>query len=241
MQKLICFVTTPYMVRMTLGFVPTGQGVIRMVSRKTTKSRVQPKKRTLATSSRIRRRNRKPNEYRRNRGRTGCEDEWGKFIDNLEQELAAAFDLPAGLRTSPYYSPPNIVKREVYKFYAYAKRKLKPGPLEDTIDAIRVAKAGKSKVLRTLRKDIKKEPYFWILTGLHLDCPAANLRKPDVTRFAQHLNYAKRHKVPAEYLIGFLMQSGSLSEVYRRAQDPDYREHWFIEKSQPQPNMAVTT
>lgn len=201
--------------------------VIRMAIRKTAKTRTRGKATPSAQSVRS---NRKPNDYRRNRSQSGYDELWAEFIEQVEAELAAASILPDGLGKSPYYSPPNVVKRAVYRFVRHARKKLKPGPLEATIDKSRVAKA-KGKILRTLKKDIRKEPYFWVLTGLFLDCPAANLRKPDVTRFAQQLNYAHRHKVPDEYLVGFLLQTGSLAEVYRRAKDPNHREQWFVEQA----------
>lgn len=203
-----------------------------MVIRKTRKSRVQPKKRAASSTRPRKRSNRNPNHYRRNRGRTGYEGIWGEFIDDVEQALGATALLPANVSKAPYYSVPNVVKREVYRFVLHARAELNLNLLEDTIDASRVATANEQgKTLRTLKKDIKREPYFWVLMGLYLDCPMANLRKPDVTRFAQHLNYADRHDVPVEYLIGFLLQTGSLSDIYRRAQDSDRRETWFLEKA----------
>lgn len=170
------------------------------------------------------------NEARRRGGLTGYEEEWDQFVSKVEEELAAAHQVTGEFGKSPYFEPANVVKRAVYSFVIYASRKLKPGPLERTIDAIRAASAG-GKVLRPLRKRFKTDTYFWVLTGLLLDCPAAKLRKSDVTRFSQHLKYARRHKVPPEYLVGFLLQTGSLAEVYRRAQDPERREQWFLDKA----------
>lgn len=201
-----------------------------MATRNSAKAGSPGKRRTSKPSSSSNHVTRNPNAQRRKGGRTGYEEVWGSFIEQVEGELAKASELPDDLRKAPYYAPPNVVKRAVYTFVRDARRKLKPGPLEDTIDASRVAHAG-SKTLRTLRKDFRKEPYYWVLTGLHLDCPAAKLRKSDVTRFAQHLNYAHRHKVPPEFLIGFLLQSGSLADIYQRALDRDRREKWFIDKT----------
>lgn len=169
-------------------------------------------------------------QVRRKRSRITREHkEWESFVEMVCERLRAFHDLPHDLKKSPYYAPSNIIRRSVYEFYILAKRSLKPRLLEEAIDDIRVAHVGEDRA-RTLRKDIKKEPYYWILMGLHLDCPEANLRKSEVTRFAQHLNYARRHKVPPEFLVGFLMQTGSSAEVYRRAMDPDMREEWFLAK-----------
>ncbi|QOV93443.1 hypothetical protein [Novosphingobium sp. ES2-1] len=170
------------------------------------------------------------NVVRRRAGLTGYEEAWDKFVASVEAELANARRATAEFGKSPYYAPANVVKRAVYKFVISARAKVKLGPLERTIDAIRVAHAG-GKVLRTLRKDFRRDGFYWVLTGLHLDCPAANLRKSDVTRFTQHLKYARRHRVPPEYLIGFLLQTGSLAEVYRRAQDPERREQWYLDRA----------
>lgn len=193
------------------------------------KTNAPPNSRGKKTNVRQKRPGRNPNEHRRRGGTTGYEEIWANFIDSVESEILAAETLPEDVRRSPFYSTPNIVKRAVYRFALENKRKLKSQPLEDTIDKSRVAHA-KGKILRGLKKNIKKEPFFWLLTGLSLDCPAANIRKPDVTRFSQHLNYANRHKVPPEFLVGFLLQSGSLTDIYQRAQDPDRREHWYLFK-----------
>jgi hypothetical protein len=171
----------------------------------------------------------KANAVRRRAGLTGYEEEWDKFVDGVETQLAEAHQATIAFGKSPYYAPANVVKRAVYSFVDDARRRLKPGPLEKTIDKIRVAHAGRA-ILRPLRKKIGKDTYYWVLIGLHLDCPAAQVRKSDITRFSQHLTYARRHRVPTEYLIGFLLQTGSLSEVYRRAKDQDRREQWFLDK-----------
>jgi hypothetical protein len=227
LRYLDCCQTSPYRDNKKSGCNGKANRVTTRKSKSLpSKGKKPPASKTLA----LRRAGRNPNEYRRKRGKTGYEEVWADFIDQLEKELASLSMLRADVRRSPFYSTPNVVKRAVYIFVEYARKKLKPQPLEDTIDKSRVDKAG-GKTLRTPRKDIKKEPYYWVLTGLHLDCPAANLGKSDVTRFAQHLNYAHRHNVPPEYLIGFLLQSGSLADIYHRAKNPDHREQWFIDKA----------
>ncbi|MCW1383929.1 hypothetical protein OLX02_13985 [Novosphingobium sp. KCTC 2891] len=187
------------------------------------------KRRTSQSGAQVGKPSPSANVARRRPGRTGYEEEWEKFVASVEAELAAAFRATAEFGKSPYYAPANVVKRAVYRFVISSHSKIKLSLIERTIDLIRVAHAG-GKVLRPLRKDFRRDGFFWVLTGLHLDCPAANLRKSDVTRFAQHLKYARRHRVPPEYLIGFLLQTGSLAEVYRRAQDPERREQWYLDK-----------
>ena len=167
---------------------------------------------------------------RKRNGSVEYHEEWDKFVELVRQNIQAARSLPDELKRSPYYSHSNVVKRCVYEFFEHAKKRIKPGPLELVISDIRAASIGDDRA-RTLKKSMTKEPYYWLLTGLSLDCPEANLCKSEVTRFAQHLNYARRHRVPPEYLIGFLMQTGSNAEVYRRALDLDRREPWFVEKT----------
>ncbi|SMC82695.1 hypothetical protein [Novosphingobium sp. B1] len=156
--------------------------------------------------------------------------EWEQFVEMVRERLRAFHDLPNDLKRSPYHAPSNIIRRSAYEFYLLSRQTLKPRLLEEAIDDIRVAHIGEDRA-RTLRKDIKKDPFYWILMGLHFDCPEATLRKSEVTRFAQHLNYARRHDIPPEFLVGFLMQTGSNAEVYRRALNPDMREQWFLEKA----------
>lgn len=199
-----------------------------MAIRKTTKSRTRPRKVAARGRGQSARSAQDANTFRRKYVVTGYEAEWGEFIESVEMQLEARAALSKELRRSPFYSTPNVVKRAVYSFIRNEVSKRQLLALEATIDKSRVDNADINAVLRTLRKAIEDEPYFWVLIGLHLDCPAANLRMADVTRFAQHLNYADRHDVPPEFLVGFLLQSGSLPEIYRRAKDPTHREPWHL-------------
>ena len=67
-------------------------------------------------------------------------------------------------------------------------------------------------------------PFYWGL--LAIDPAQDILDQQTLTRFAHQLMYAHRHDVPAHFLVGFLYQSGSTSEVSRKLA-ADQREPWF--------------
>lgn len=201
-----------------------------MVIRKTSRNGPQGNLAASKRRARSKRSRPSPNVLRRRGGLASYSEIWFEFVEKVEGELKDALDLTAVLGKHPYYARPNVVKRAAYIFVHEAREALNLNNLEDTIDASRVANAG-NKNLRTLQKNLQDEPYYWVLKGLLIECPEAKLQESDVTRFAQHLNYADRHKVPPEFLIGFLMQCGSLDAVYKRALDPVHREQWFIAKA----------
>ena len=51
------------------------------------------------------------------------------------------------------------------------------------------------------------------------------LKRPEKYRYAAELTYARRHRVPAELLVGFILQVGSQLKVLVR--DKNHHEDWF--------------
>ena len=58
--------------------------------------------------------------------------------------------------------------------------------------------------------------FHWVITALAAD-GKWNINRQKVFRFGRHLLYAKQHRVPEEFLIGFLYQAGTPSAVEKKA------------------------
>lgn len=175
------------------------------------------------------------NAYRSNHGRTGFEGDWDDFVEGLNAKLQEAVGILAGEDAAPYYQPANVLKRCVYELVLDLEDAGMSDKIDDLIDHIRVAHEvgkpfGDRRVLRTLRKACETNTFYYILLGLEgTTIKTFSLSKSNVTRFAQQLNYARRHRVPPEFLIGFLMQTGGIGQVCKRAGEPKRVEKWFAD------------
>jgi hypothetical protein len=175
------------------------------------------------------------NAYRSNHGRTGFEGDWDDFVEALIVQLRQAKDIQAGKDAAPYYEPANVLKRSVYELVLDLEETDMAGKIDDLIDGIRVAREnGKRlsdrRVLRRLQKECETDTFYYILLGLEgVGFDTFSLTRSNVTRFARQLNYARRHRVPPEFLVGFLMQTGSIGLICKRAREPKRVEKWFAD------------
>lgn len=157
------------------------------------------------------------------------EDQWDEFKDTVLSKVQGSIKASAESKLSPFDRADSVLKRLVYGFIlkhrttqAYAH--VETAIIYDRDDG------------RPLRIRFEDNPFHWVLFGLKDYVKVVGkfeIRKSDVTRYGRQLNYADRHEITPELLIGFLMQTGSISEVCRRADElPKRFEGWFIAKQQ---------
>lgn len=165
--------------------------------------------------------------------------EWTLFVESVASAVEASLGKSKDGKLAPYYEPYSIVKRMTYAFVARHTRKTKISLVETAIDKYRDfiesrKPLDQQRALRRIRKPFKGNSYYWIMLGLDygIQVEGFSLGNPNVTKFAEQLKYAHRHHVPVEYLIGFLLQTGTAA-VSRNAKNPDLREDWFVRKTQP--------
>ena len=153
---------------------------------------------------------------------------------------------------SPYDSVSSIMKRKAYLFVRYHEGRVSPAIIESAIDEFRHNiedfKTDKyKKNLKPIKTSYKLRPFYYVLLGLQAQEYFPNrinnkktakntgmnfqFGKHDVSRFANELEYAHRHNVPVEFLIGFLLQTGTIHNITEWSANPDHREHWFKAKS----------
>ena len=66
-----------------------------------------------------------------------------------------------------------------------------------------------------------------LFLGLLNAIPDTKLARTEKHRYAYELAYARRHKVPVELLIGFLLQTGAGKRIKQLVDDPNRTEAWF--------------
>jgi len=158
-------------------------------------------------------------------------EDWENFVDRVRTEIQAAHNGPNS--KSPYYAQSSVIKREVYKFVLEHRGKIKPDLIEDAIlhycdTRERQKKLSEQRMLRFLRSDYKSRPFYWALFGLEGCVGLGNftLKQYDISRYARQLEYADRHYVPPEFLIGFIFQVGTVAKICESAKDPNKLEDW---------------
>lgn len=166
---------------------------------------------------------------------TAFDEDWQSFTEDVQAELQRSINLPEMERRSTYHDPVSVVKRMAYAFVLYHRPRTSALLIGQAIDRFRHEKEEKKrlsqqKLLRKMRKKYEDEPFYLVLSGLKYAVGISDFEigEHDVSRFASQLTYADRHGVPQHFLIGFLLQTGSLSEVVRRAKDPNRREQWYL-------------
>jgi hypothetical protein len=170
------------------------------------------------------------------RGRPGpFDDVWQSFIDSVQMELQRSINLPVEERRSKYHHSVAVVKRMAYAFVLQHRSRTKESVIEGSIERFRQEREKKKKLdlrknLRKITKKYKHEPFYWVLEGMKdaIGIAEFRIRDYDVSRFSVELTYADRHDVPEHYLIGFLLQTGRLQEIIRRAKDVNRREEWYL-------------
>lgn len=117
---------------------------------------------------------------------------------------------------SPYYSPLGVFKRESYKLLRRV-----------------IAERGQHKVIKRVVRKWNIEPprlhyaenqyHFGLLA---IDPQLDVLDRKRLSLWSRQMTYADLHGVPDYYLLGFLWQSGSPSQISRKLKE-GYREPWF--------------
>ncbi len=64
---------------------------------------------------------------------------------------------------------------------------------------------------------LEGNPYHWVLLAIRR-C-GYEVVHTEMRRIANELEYANRHAVPVELVVGFLLQTGAGDDIYRRVQD----------------------
>ena len=120
-----------------------------------------------------------------------------------------------GTKLAPYDIPLGLLKRELYMFGQQIIDERMTAELMQFAERNGARTAGESADGLDL--------YRWLLTAF----PEAELPRSEKRRLAHELQYARRHGVPAEYLVGFLYQSGSGADIYARVADEGHVEDWY--------------
>ena len=108
---------------------------------------------------------------------------------------------------SLYDQPRNVLRRETYSL------------AKEMIDALKENEA--LKVLDDLRID----DVFRAIVSLVVT--ADEISREEQTRYACELEYARRHRMPPELLIGFILQVNLGKDIKKRILDADAYEPWY--------------
>lgn len=115
----------------------------------------------------------------------------------------------------PFDRPSSVLKRELYRIaHDLVVERENPGAL-----AV-VASLGHR------MSDVPNERVKLFL-GLLNVIADDELARTEKHRYANELAYARRHKMPVELLIGFLMQTGAGKRIKQLVDDPHRTEAWF--------------
>lgn len=166
------------------------------------------------------------------------EEQWDGFKDTALTKVQQSVSASATVKLAPFDRADSVLKRLVYDFILKHRPTRGYGHIETAIVYDRDDG-------RALRIRFEDNPFHWVLFGLKDYVQVVGefeILKSDVTRYGRQLNYADRHEIAPELLIGFLMQTGSISEVCRRAVEHPMRyEGWFIAKQQAEQGPVATT
>lgn len=135
-------------------------------------------------------------------GRNALQD-----FDNVAKSIARAWrrqQQKEGL--SPQESANGVLKREAYRVICHYIEHRQAAYFETVI---RERGGALSSVIK-----LADNPFHYGLTALFGD--DGILSRPDKSVFASQMVYAYRHRVPANLLVGFIYQCGSVSELRRK-------------------------
>lgn len=154
------------------------------------------------------------------------DSDWDDFKADVKAAITRIVNSPPGTKFAPFDRADSVLKRMVYAF-VQEHRLTKPYQhLESAI-------ANDRDEWRGLRVPFKDNPFHWILFGLKdriVFYGKFEISKSDVTRFGRQLSYADRHEIAPALLIGFLFQTGTISEVCRKQPSLEKREPWYLDK-----------
>jgi hypothetical protein len=162
-----------------------------------------------------------------------AQNEW----DDLRRELHGNLKRRAGVeRLSPYDAPKAYFKREVYRFV----HRLLTAKCSEVLKAILIISC--EELVSRDPKTFKSNPFAWAMScfrnstfTLHEEYEGKPKKRESVIHvdrdmiweYSRQLEYAWRHRVCPDLLIGFIYQCGGEAEVVRKAKDRAAVEDWL--------------
>jgi hypothetical protein len=169
-------------------------------------------------------------EIKRLYGRFGDDmlNKWDEFADNLPQAMMARAALE---RPIPTDTADAFLKMGVYRFVVDLLLQKKGGVAHAIFDEAFYETRGRAP--SPLTPKFKDNPFHWAFMALRDPArdvespkPPHHLTRDDVSKFGRQLNYAYRHSIPEELLIGFIHQSGGPDEISAKEGRGSF-EHWY--------------
>ena len=160
-------------------------------------------------------------------------NDWVEFIAELGSDVVKSRKLA---KPSPYGAPDGVLKRGIY---AFVRAKLKAGhskQLDNALDSLRTAPQPKTVKGRTSQKQIRqrKRPfagYEFYYALREVPPKIREFRRDELFRFGRQLQYAYRHDIDPDLLIGFLAQTGTIKDIAEKvAEDANGVEAWYAAK-----------
>ena len=140
-------------------------------------------------------------------------DDWDATVQQIGAGMASRDGRDREL--PPFDRAESYLKREIYSFVCRYLDEGRAGPL---------------KVVLENEGDLPRDPSFesnpfhWALVAMHEQTGGVKVRWK-ISRYGRQLAYARRHRIPPELLVGFLLQTGTVDQVYRKA-GTDALEPW---------------
>jgi hypothetical protein len=145
------------------------------------------------------------------KGRIATEDRWVRFIEKTKAEIRVG---NASNQLIRYFSEDSCWKRNVYTFVLHnTDNAASTYSLKRYTEELILGRVG-GRLPNT--PTFESNPFHWVLSALAAD-NAWEVKRSKVFRYGRHLLYAREHQVPEQFLIGFLYQAGTPSEVERKA------------------------
>lgn len=163
------------------------------------------------------------------------DSDWDDFKADVKAAVTGIVNSPSGTKFAPFYRADSVLKRMVYAFVQKHRPTKRYQHLESAI-------ANDRDEWRGLRVPFKDNPFHWILFGLKdhiVILDGFEISKSDVTRFGRQLSYADRHEIAPELLIGFLFQTGTISEICRKQSSSETRERWYLDKQNDREPLTI--
>jgi hypothetical protein len=140
-------------------------------------------------------------------------DKW----DALIEPIIAEWRHRPATGAAPYDQKANYLRREVYRVVGNL---LERSEGKQMIEAAVLGYCGREPTRLTMSQN----PFFW---GLKAVADRISLAPDRVSRLAKEMNYAWRHNIKPDLLVGFILQTGA-SRIYKSTEIQV--EKWFSEQ-----------
>ena len=117
--------------------------------------------------------------------------------------------------SSAYLRPSSLLKREIYLLAQDLVNKFGNSVAQSLVEQL------------GHRISAVSDPHVKLFLALLNTIPDVELARTEKHRYAYELTYARRHKVPAELLVGFLLQVGAGKRIKAFVDDEEGRELWY--------------